>query len=106
MLYGCSHASAHSPDRPELDQWFDSLTNAQGGQCCEHAEARRVEDPDYEGLPDGSGGYRVKLDGAWIDVPKSRVIKGGNRYGPALVWPFTDMGGKTQIRCFLPGSGT
>src|ERR1700722_14441808 len=77
-------AHAHIHDRPDLDAWVNGLTNKQGGQCCDHTEARRVEDPDYEGLPDGSGGYRVMIDGDWLQVPESRVIHQPNRYGPAL----------------------
>ena len=106
MLFLVSLAAhAHIHDRPDLDNWVNGLTNKQGGQCCDNTEARRVEDPDYEGLPDGSGGYRVKIDGAWLVVPESRVIQEPNRYGPALAWPYKNMGGITEIRCFLPGSG-
>jgi hypothetical protein len=28
-----------------------------------------------------------------------------NKYGPAVVWPYMDANGATQIRCFLPGAG-
>jgi hypothetical protein len=27
-------------------------------------------------------------------------------HGPAVVWPFNDRYGNTQIRCFMPGAGT
>jgi len=29
-----------------------------------------------------------------------------NRFGPAVVWPYNDRYGNTQIRCFMPGAGT
>lgn len=99
-------AYAHMADRADLNKWMNGLTNKQGGQCCNHTEARRIEDPDYEALPDGSGDYRVKIDGGWVVVPQNRVIQEPNRYGPALAWPYINMGGITEIRCFLPGSGT
>ena len=97
-------ARAHIHGRPDLDAWTNSLRSPQGGQCCDSAEARTVEDPDYEGDP--KGGYRVRVDGEWLYVPEGRVIQGPNKYGPALVWPYKDLGGVMQIRCFLPGSGT
>jgi hypothetical protein len=28
-----------------------------------------------------------------------------NRFGPAVVWPYFDAAGATQIRCFMPGAG-
>ena len=99
-----SPARAHMHDRPDLDTWMQGLTSKQGGQCCSNAEAKVVEDPDYEGDP--KGGYRVRVDGQWLYVPEGRVIQGPNKYGPALVWPYKDLGGVMQIRCFLPGSGT
>ena len=50
-------------------------------------------------------GYRVRLKGEWIDVPPNAIVKEPNRYGPAVVWPYQDVDGKTKIRCFLPGAG-
>ena len=46
------------------------------------------------------------LAGAWIEVPETALIKEPNKYGPAVVWPYRDIDGVTQIRCFLPGAGT
>ena len=97
-------ARAHIDGRHDLDAWTNGLKNKQGGQCCDSFEAKTVEDPDYEGNP--SGGYRVKLDGQWLNVPEDRVIQGPNKYGPALVWPYKDLSGEMHIRCFLPGSGS
>jgi AraC-like DNA-binding protein len=40
----------------------------------------------------------------WFVVPDSAVVTEPNRFGPAVVWPFMDAMGVTQIRCFLPGN--
>ena len=34
------------------------------------------------------------------------VVTEPNRFGPAVVWPYNDRYGNTQIRCFMPGAGT
>lgn len=104
LAFRSEPAGAHVEGRPDLNAWTNGLKNKQGGQCCDSFEAKTVEDPDYEGRPEG--GYRVKVDGVWLDVPEDRVIQGPNRYGPALVWPYRDLNGGMQIRCFLPGSGS
>ena len=36
----------------------------------------------------------------------SAVVTEPNRFGPAVVWPYNDRYGNTQIRCFMPGAGT
>jgi hypothetical protein len=38
-------------------------------------------------------------------VPESALITEPNRFGPAVVWPYRDGDGTTQIRCFMPGAG-
>ncbi len=96
-------ALAHMRDRPDLDSWMMGLTNKAGDPCCHKSGARRVEDPDYEGLP--GGGYRVKIDGFWLVVPEDRVLQGPNKYGPALAWPHKNEEDRMEITCFLPGAG-
>ena len=61
-----------------------------------------VENVDWD---TDNGRYRVRLNGQWIIVPDSALITEPNRYGPAVVWPYRDADGTTQIRCFLPGAG-
>ena len=39
-------------------------------------------------------------------MPDTAVVTAPNRYGPAVVWPYMDNKGNTNIRCFLPGAGT
>jgi len=52
------------------------------------------------------GHYRVRIDGQWVVVPDVAVVTELNRFGPAVVWPYHDPDGTTQIRCFMPGAGT
>jgi hypothetical protein len=92
----------YAAQNPELHRWFDSLANQHGHLCCSVADGRTVEDPDVD---DSSGHWRVRVDGEWLDVPDDAVITVPNKYGPAVVWPFKDLTGKTIIRCFLPGAG-
>ncbi len=86
-----------------LHAWFDKLSSGKG-LCCSFADGISIENVDWDtGGPDG--GYRVRLDGEWIDVPSTALVTEPNKYGPAVVWPYKDADGKTQIRCFLPGAG-
>jgi hypothetical protein len=84
-----------------LRDWFDHLASDKG-MCCSFADGLSVSDVDWD-MQDGH--YRVLLHGEWIDVPDTAVVSGPNRYGPAVVWPYMDDKGNTNIRCFLPGAG-
>jgi hypothetical protein len=88
---------ANSP----LKSWFDQLASGKG-LCCSFADGVRIEDVDWDTQ---DGHYRVRLSGEWIVVPDNAVVTEPNRYGPAVVWPYMNSDGQTQIRCFLPGSG-
>ena len=81
-----------------LKYWFDHLTSGKG-MCCSFADGFSVGDVEQDGH------YRVLLHGEWIDVPDTAVVTGPNRFGPAVVWPYMDDKGNTNIRCFLPGAG-
>jgi len=90
---------ANSP----LKSWFDQLASGKG-LCCSFADGFRIDDVDWDtGGPDGA--YRVRLHGEWIDVPPAALVTEPNRFGAAVVWPYLDSEGTTQIRCFLPGAG-
>lgn len=97
-----------SPDKA----WWNSL-HANGGNvpCCDIADGQKVEDVDWDTInvasADGQAQvrYRVRLNGQWIVVPPEAVVTEPNRFGPAVVWPYTDFQGKTQVRYFLPGAG-
>jgi hypothetical protein len=90
-----------------LKPWFDKLANRHGGLCCSFADGRTVEDPDVDMNGDH---YRVRIDGQWVDVPDDALVDVPNKFGPAVVWPWTETmdGGESiiHIRCFMPGAGT
>ena len=88
---------ANSP----LHAWFDQLASGKG-LCCSFADGVSIQNVDWDTQ---EGRYRVRLHGEWIFVPESAVVTEPNRFGPAVVWPYMDAEGATQIRCFLPGAG-
>ena len=88
---------ANSP----LKQWFNKLASEKG-LCCSFADGVSVKDVDWDAQ---DGHYRVRLSGEWVDVPDTALVTEPNRFGPAVVWPYEE-GGRTQIRCFMPGAGT
>ncbi|MGY4260593.1 hypothetical protein ACVI1L_007661 [Bradyrhizobium sp. USDA 4516] len=98
-------AQARDPDgryaNSPLKEWFDGLRSGKG-PCCSDADGTAVSDVDWESK---DGHYRVRLDGAWIDVPDEAVVTEPNRVGRAMVWPIPSYMGVT-IRCFMPGSMT
>lgn len=109
-------AVAHDDGRyanSDLKQWFNTLASKKG-LCCSFADGVAIQDVDWDSScqPEiaSVGGlvctYRVHLDGQWLDVPDAAVITEPNKAGTAIVWPYKDSDGKTQIRCFIAGSGT
>ena len=89
---------ANSPLKP----WFDRLASGKG-LCCSFADGVSVQDVDWDTQ---EGHYRVRIQGQWLVVPDDAVVAEPNRFGPAVVWPYNDRHGNTQIRCFIPGAGT
>jgi hypothetical protein len=89
---------ANSPLKP----WFDRLASGKG-LCCSFADGVSVQDVDWD-TQDGQ--YRVRIYGQWFVVPDDAVVAEPNRFGPAVVWPYNDRYGNTQIRCFMPGAGS
>src|SRR5271166_6591085 len=88
---------ANSP----LKEWFDRLAS-RNGLCCAFADGVSLQDVDWDTQ---DGHYRVRIQGEWFVVPDAAVVTEPNRFGPAVVWPYQDGGGATQIRCFMPGAG-
>jgi hypothetical protein len=88
---------ANSP----LKQWFDKLSSGKG-LCCSFADGVSVRDVDWDSQ---DGHYRVRLQDEWFVVPDAAIVSEPNRFGPAVVWPYEE-GGRTKIRCFMPGAGT
>jgi hypothetical protein len=100
-----AHDDGHYAGSP-LKAWFDHLASGKG-LCCSFADGVSIEDVDWDTQRDGDHvRYRVRLNGQWIIVPDSALVTEPNRFGPAVVWPYQDSDGATQIRCFLPGAGT
>ena len=100
---------------PKMKAWFDQLASGRG-LCCSFADGVSIQGVDWDTQCKTEGGlggkdetrschYRVRLHGQWVDVPESTVVTEPNRFGPAVVWPYMDTDGATQIRCFLPGAG-
>jgi hypothetical protein len=85
-----------------LKSWFDKLKSGKG-LCCSFADGVAVEDVDWETK---DGHYRVRVNGVWMDVPDAAVVTEPNKFGAAVVWPYQDNQGVTQIRCFIPGAGS
>ena len=97
LAFAADHGQfAGSPLKP----WFDQLASGKG-LCCSFADGLSVEDVDWD-VKDGH--YRVRLNGQWISVPDTALVTEPNRYGRAVVWPYADATGMTQIRCFMPGA--
>jgi hypothetical protein len=88
---------ANSP----LKTWFDQLASGKG-LCCSFADGVSVEDVDWDTR---DGRYRVRIQGQWVTVPDVAVVTEPNKFGRAVVWPYKDGDGSTQIRCFMPGAG-
>src|SRR5215467_8716974 len=89
---------AQSPNR----EWFRSLTNQYGIMCCEGADGTSLDDPDWEFSGDG---YRVRIEGNWMQVPAQAIVRQQNKMGHAMVWLWQD-DGQWRIGCFMPGTGT
>lgn len=99
MLIGHLCAAGNYPNNA-LHEWFDKLASGKG-LCCSFADGVSLEDFDWDMQ---TSKYRVRLGDKWIVVPDDAVITEPNKYGPAVVWPYQDYQGVTQIRCFLPGT--
>ena len=89
---------ANSP----LKEWFDRLAS-RNGLCCAFADGVGLQDVDWDAQ---DGHYRVRIHGQWFVAPEDAVVTEPNRFGPAVVWPYNERDGNTQIRCFMPGTGT
>ena len=99
------HSSARDDGRfanSPLKPWFDRLASGKG-LCCSFADGVSVQDVDWDTQ---DGHYRVRIYGQWLVVPDDAVVTEPNRFGPAVVWPYNDRYGNTQIRCLMPGAGT
>lgn len=117
ILAGCAigEVRAHDDGRyatvdPAVKAWFNKLRSDKG-LCCSFADGQRIDDADWDTLgniKNGGSGYRVRLGGQWIEVPMAALILPNDRPASvqgAVVWPYQDINGGWQIRCFIPGTG-
>jgi len=86
---------------PEMKLWFDSL-RSERGPCCSDADGAVVPDVDWETK---DGRFRVRLEGAWVEVPDGAVILEPNRAHRTMIWPIY-LDHEIYIRCFMPGNMT
>jgi hypothetical protein len=104
LVLGGGAAPAHDDGRyanSSLKSWFDGLASGKG-PCCSNVDGVQVNDIDWDNQgPDGT--YRVFVYGQWIVVPADAVVTQPNRAQVAIVWPYFDVTGRVQIRCFLAG---
>lgn len=91
------------PSDPARQAWFDHLASSKG-LCCSFADGVSIEDPDWETTGDPDFPFFVNINHVWVKVPKAAVVTVPNLYDKAVVWPYQDAIGTTQIRCFLPGT--
>lgn len=103
LLLACLPAQARDlgqwdgADKATRD-WFQAQVNQKGEACCDTADGRRVEDPDWR--VEGSG-YAVNLGTGFQPVDPALIVRGTNRMGYAIAWIYPV--GTRTLRCFLPG---
>ena len=85
----------------EIQQWVNALKNENGVSCCATADGWKPEAVEWDF---DKHGYRVQIEGKWIDVTDDAVIHGPNKLGHAEVW-YYHVDGLPKVRCFLPGEG-
>ena len=103
---GAFAAGAHDLDKkdnnsPEVSAWVKSLMNGNGVACCATADGWRPSAVEWDRTING---YKVQIEGKWVDVPDDAVIHGPNKLGHAEVW-YYHVDGVPTVRCFLPGEG-
>lgn len=109
LLVLLSIASARDDGRyaaSPLKPWFDSLQSKKGA-CCSDADGTALSDVDWTTK---DGHFRVRIEGAWYNVPDEAVLTQPNLSGRTIVWPVIYRNGATirdvEIRCFIPGEMT
>lgn len=107
MAWIVTAALARDPDgryaNSALKGWFDSLKSKDGISCC----------ADFDGHPpeavwETEDGYKVQIEGQWVNVPPDALLNTPNKYGKAVVWYWTETGQDNvkifHVRCFLAGA--
>ena len=98
---------ADAPDH--IRKWFNEQTSPENGRsCCSIADGQETQEQIR------GGQYWVLIEGKWLPVPPSRVIRDkGNPVGRPVVWyqkfsTLDDDGPvvpEINILCFVPGAG-
>jgi len=83
---------------PKVRDWIKGLRDGKGLSCCDEGDAAEVEMWDIQ-----DGKYRVRIQGAWLDVPPVAVLNVPNLLGYAKAWVYSE-NGQPKIRCFIVGS--
>jgi len=91
----------------DIKAWVEKLTDQAGVNCCSTADGVRPREVEWD---ISKNYYRVKVDGKWLVVPDSAVVRGPNRLGHAVVWLYyefeIDEHTYAYVRCFLPGQAS
>lgn len=86
-----------------LKPWLQNLKSGKG-PCCSAAGGVALADVGWESV---NGHYRVRIEGAWWEVPDDAVVTEPNRAGRTMVWPIYTWGldglERVEIQCFMPG---
>lgn len=93
-------AWGHDHNHPERNSYLKSLHSKSNTWCCNGDDVTYLDGSDWETK---GNGYRVRIDGQWLDVPDGAVVEQPNKLGTALVWIGKGWGG-TTVRCFAPGT--
>lgn len=90
-------ARAHSPDRPDLDDWLMAQTNQHNGMCCDGEDVIALSDNEWRVQGDH---YEVVLHGKWTPIESWMLTKSPeNRMSSALLWVWDG-----HPQCFKPGT--
>lgn len=91
---------------PNVRAWFKSVRSPHGVPCCDLADGHRLGSGEWDIDPKVESGYRVHVEGMWMDVPPEAVVNNsGNPVGEAVIWYVRQGPESVYIRCFVPGGG-
>ncbi len=91
-------APAH--DDGEFAEWFRALRDPSSGiSCCSPGrDCRAVEEYRASDVP---GGYQVRDEGMWVDVPPSKVLQNVDNPTGRAVACFGYVDGRIYVRCLV-----
>jgi hypothetical protein len=106
VLLSYSPARAHDTIHPDRNEWMMALENSAGVSCCSVTDDNSVKDVQWDIWRDdkGSSHYKIFIEGIWVKVDDSKIVKEPNKFGVPIAWLDRDYG-VVSVKCFLPGSG-